>query len=130
MIPKLLDLNKILDFICHPGRKETPDYKMFPECRPWPILAAEMISENPVKEIPEFIEISKTAIKHMFSPDWEWRKDLNFWQIFNSSMQFEFSENYVWHRVLKSMKERGDNLTSIISQEDLEAMKKDLEKHP
>lgn len=129
MIPKIIDLNSVLAAIFDTGQQK-PDYKIFPECRPWPILAAEMITENPVKEIPEFIEISKTAIKHLFSPDWEWRKDLTPWQIFNASMQFEFTENYVWYRVLKSMKERGDDIVSIISKEDLEEMKKDLEKYP
>lgn len=104
----MLDLNEILDKIFDGGHNDKRDYKQFPECRPWPALAFEMIRENP-KRLKSLSTHLQEAFSRVLSPHSRIRfgstKKLTLWQIFNNSMQFDVGEEFIWFRLSQRQKE-------------------------
>ena len=110
----MLDLNKILDAVFDEGTPHKRDYKMYPECRPWPILLYEMakVEDKYLKRLPNYIQTSLlNALKPLPS-------DQNLWQRFNSHMGFEITEEYIWFRMFQYQKKHG----SILSDAEIEDM--------
>jgi hypothetical protein len=112
-----LNLDKVLHKFLHP-RSTPPDFKFYPEGRPWPILYFEMLKEEPKTYFPALVNDLRRAVAESIKP----QDRLNPWEAFNRSLSFDASEHYIWHRVIKHQKSR----TPEEREADMRAMLGDL----
>lgn len=93
-----MDLNETLHKLLHPSSK-VPDFKMYPESKPWPILYFDMLKEEPKTYLPALVKDLRRALGESIKPG-----KRSPWEIFHNSMAFDTSEHYIWHRVIKHRK--------------------------
>lgn len=95
LVQMFKDLDKFLHQFLHPSQ-ELPDFKMYPEHRPWPLLYLEMLRDEPKTYIPALLNDMKRAVlRSLESPS-----KISLWERFNSSMAWDAGEHYIWHRVI------------------------------
>ena len=104
------DLNLVLQEIFDTGLKEIPDISAFPECRPWPVLATEILSRSP-SYAPQLFQHMLKAARSAIDPTFEYKgteqssikwKAKSPWQRFNWEMQFDLTEAYVFNRAFSA----------------------------
>lgn len=89
------DLDSLLHKFLHPSQ-ELPDFKKYPEHRPWPLLYWEMLRDEPKTYTPALLNAMRRAVIQALEPG----PRTSLWERFNSSMAWDAGEHYIWHRVI------------------------------
>ena len=105
-----------------------PDFKTFPEHRPWPVLYWEMIQYDK-KYLSYMLHNLKIAAEETINTKTNLSL-LDIWEKFHSNMDWHAGESYIWFRVIKHREAMTDEERKQEAEELMAFMKDAIEYNP